>query len=327
MQENTISFDYFYEALQEQSISLWLEELPRKIEQALTSSRWGDLPKWINVLERLPKIQPSSIDLTRDCIVIGRKEDCNEGIQKQLRELLFEFCPWRKGPFEIFDIHIDTEWRSDIKWNRLKDKIVPLKDKLVLDVGCGNGYHCWRMIGAGAKLVAGIDPTMLYALQFQLIQKYVQSQNVAVLPIGVDEMPENLSCFDTVFSMGLLYHRRSPLDHLLQLKSFLKPGGELVLESIVIDGKEGDVLSPKKRYAKMSNVWFIPSELTVVSWLNRMQFKNVRCIDVAPTTSQEQRVSEWSGNESLADFLDPHNSKKTLEGYPAPKRAVFLAQR
>ena len=31
--------------------------------------------------------------------------------------------------------------------------------------------------------------------------------------------------------------------------------------------------------------------------------------------------------ESLADFLDPHDSGKTLEGYPAPLRAVLVARK
>ncbi|PMC22346.1 tRNA 5-methoxyuridine(34)/uridine 5-oxyacetic acid(34) synthase CmoB, partial [Klebsiella aerogenes] len=44
--------------------------------------------------------------------------------------------------------------------------------------------------------------------------------------------------------MGVLYHRRSPLDHLWQLKDQLAPGGELVLETLVIEGDENTVLVP-----------------------------------------------------------------------------------
>jgi len=126
--------------------------------------------------------------------------------------------------------------------------------------------------------------------------------------------------------MGLLYHRRAPLDHLLQLKSFLKPNGELVLETLVIDGPEGEVLSPRGRYAKMPNVWFIPTIPTLEVWLERMGFENIRVVDVTKTTSEEQRVTSWMSFESLTDFLDPKNQNLTTEGYPAPKRAVILAQ-
>ena len=199
------------------------------------------------------------------------------------------------------------------------------KIKTAIDVGCGNGYHCWRAKGAGAKAAVGIDPTMLYAIQFQAVQKYIQDLSTAVFPVGIDDMTEELNAFDTVFSMGLLYHRRSPLDHLLQLKSFLRPGGELVLETLVIEGKKGEVLNPKGRYAQMPNVWFIPSCPTLEVWIQRMGFENVRLIDVTKTTAQEQRVTEWMGFHSLENFLDPNDPNLTVEGYPAPRRAIFLA--
>ena len=79
--------------------------------------------------------------------------------------------------------------------------------------------------------------------------------------------------FDTVFSMGVLYHRRSPFHHLAELKNCLKPDGELVLETLVIDGKRGEVLVPERRYSKMHNVWFLPSCLTLESWLKRSGLK------------------------------------------------------
>ena len=129
----------------------------------------------------------------------------------------------------------------------------------MLDVGCGNGYHCWRMLGAGARAVIGIDPTLLSVMQFQAIQRLTGNANIFVLPLGIEDMPYGLKAFDTVFSMGVLYHRRSPIDHLLELRDSLRPGGELVLETLVIDGKLGDTLVPQQRYAKMRNVWFIPS--------------------------------------------------------------------
>ena len=195
----------------------------------------------------------------------------------------------------------------------------------MLDVGCGNGYHCWRMLGAGAKLALGIDPTPLYVYQFQALQRYINKSQVNVFPLGIDDMPDDLACFDTVFSMGLLYHRRAPLDHLLQLHSLLREGGELVLETLVIEGKKGEVLAPHGRYACMPNVWFIPTVSTLEHWLTRMGYANIRCIDVSKTTPKEQRATDWMGFHSLVDFLDPHNPNLTLEGYPAPQRAIILA--
>jgi len=319
-----IDYSKTYEQIGSTSLEQWMDVLPNQVTAKLNSPRWGDLPKWLDVVKRLPDVNPSSIDLNVGSVRIGQKEDCDAKVREELEKTLRELHPWRKGPFEIFGTSIDTEWRSDLKWDRFKNEMASLNDRLVLDVGCGNGYHCWRMKGAGAKLVVGIDPTMLYPIQFEVFQKYIQDPSVVVFPLGVDDMPENLNRFDTVFSMGLLYHRRAPFDHLLQLKSFLREGGELVLETLVIDGKLGEVLSPEGRYAKMPNVWFIPSIPTLESWIKRMGFTNVRCVDVTKTTPEEQRVTDWMDFQSLSDFLDPNDSTKTIEGYPAPQRAVFL---
>ena len=237
-----------------------------------------------------------------------------------------ELHPWRKGPFNLFGIFIDTEWRSDWKWRRLAKHISPLKGRLVLDIGCGNGYHLWRMAGSGAKLALGIDPFLKSVMQFQFLQKYIHKENVNVLPIGIEDLPKEGGQFDTVFSMGVLYHRRSPVDHLYKIRSLLRSGGEAVLETLVIEGKPNEVLLPQGRYAKMRNVWFIPSVLTLEGWLRRCGFKKIRLADVSKTTTDEQRSTRWMRYESLPDFLDPNNNLLTIEGLPAPTRAIFLAE-
>ena len=176
-------------------------------------------------------------------------------------------------------------------------------------------------------MVVGIDPTELFLCQFEAVRKLLNDDHRAnLIPLGIEQM-QPLEAFDTVFSMGVLYHRKSPLDHLTQLRSQLVNGGELVLETLVVDGDENTVLVPAERYAKMKNVYFIPSVAALIGWLEKCSFKNVRCVDVALTTIDEQRKTDWLENESLADFLDPSDHSKTLEGYPAPKRAVILANK
>jgi tRNA (mo5U34)-methyltransferase len=181
------------------------------------------------------------------------------------------------------------------------------------------------MLGAGAKMVVGIDPLLLNVMQFQLIRKLHGEAPVYVLPLGIESVPYGLKAFDTVFSMGVLYHRRSPIDHLLELRDCLQPGGELVLETLVIDGRLGEVLLPEGRYAKMRNVWFLPSCETLMSWLKRCGFINIRMIDVTKTSIEEQRSTEWMQFHSLKDFLNAENPQLTYEGLPAPKRAIIIA--
>jgi tRNA (mo5U34)-methyltransferase len=112
---------------------------------------------------------------------------------------------------------------------------------------------------------------------------------------------------------------------LYELRSFLRPGGELVLETLVIEGDEGMTLMPEGRYAKMRNVWFIPSVDTMQRWLERCGYNNIRCVDINTTSLKEQRRTDWMTFESLGDFLDPEDRTKTIEGYPAPVRATFIA--
>ena len=303
----------------------WAETLTKQLSNAFDPSKHGDLPKWQAAIDALPKLTPSTIQIDQDTVEIGSSADLTADQQQTFANHLQTLHPWRKGPYRLFGTYIDTEWRSDWKWQRLQEHIAPLTYRRVLDVGCGNGYHCWRMLGAGAKLVIGIDPMLLNVMQFKLIKSLHGPAPIYVLPLGIEDIPRDLQCFDTVFSMGVLYHRRSPIDHLLELKGCLQTGGELVLETLVIDGELGDTLLPKDRYAKMRNVWFLPSPATLVSWLERCGFINVRVVDVTVTSPEEQRSTPWMRFHSLPDFLDPQNPTLTIEGLPAPKRAIVIS--
>ena len=320
-----IDYKPLYQALVDAKPGQWVDLLPQYLEKAFDIKSHGSAADWLEIITQLPEVDFSICDLNAGAIKIGEETDLNKKQKHKLLEQLKAFHPWRKGPYDIFGIHIDTEWRSDWKWDRLKEHISPLENRLVLDIGCGNGYHCWRMLGAGARMVVGVDPLLLNVIQFHVIRKLVGEVPVYVLPMGLEEIPEETKAFDTVFSMGVLYHRRSPIDHLLELKGCLQSGGELILETLVIDGKNGEALIPDGRYAKMRNVWFLPSCETLISWMKRCGFKNCRVIDVSTTTIEEQRSTEWMQFHSLTNFLDQENPSLTCEGLPAPKRAIILA--
>ena len=321
-----IDFSEFYQQIAKSRLQHWLHCLPAQLHTWQKTHLHGDLARWVRALRKLPKTNTDYVELT-DSVSIGRPDEISSGEQKKINSLLDQFHPWRKGPFEVHGIHINTEWRSDWKWDRLAPHISPLKHRYVLDVGCGSGYHLWRMRGAGAKMAVGIDPSPLFLCQFEVIKHFTNGyKGIQVLPLGIEELPE-LRAFDTVFSMGVLYHRRSPIDHLLQLKAQLCDGGELVLETLVIDGDDNQVLVPGERYAKMRNVWFIPSSAALLGWLNKCGFENIRVVDEGVTSLDEQRRTDWMRNESLADFLDPKDPSKTIEGYPAPKRTIIIANK
>lgn len=320
-----IDFGDFYQIIAKSKLSRWLEVLPAQLANWQKQNIDNRFNQWLNSIKHLPSITPYQIDLLHS-VTAKTEQPLTNGEQLRITQLLKTMMPWRKGPFNLYDIYIDTEWRSDWKWQRLINHIDTLEGKTVLDVGCNSGYHLWRMIGAGAKLAVGIDPMALYLCQFEAIRKLLgNDQRAHLLPLGIEELPK-LNAFDTVFSMGVLYHRRSPLDHLYQLKDQLIEGGQLVLETLVIDGDLHQALMPGERYAQMRNVYFIPSVPTMINWLNKCGFTEVQLVDLSTTSLDEQRKTEWMTSDSLADFLDPNDITKTVEGYPAPMRAVFIAK-
>ena len=317
-------FKDFYQHIAQSPLSHWLEVLPAQLSQWQQQQLHGDFNKWLKLLAMLPDTKVSNIELLNQ-VAFGQAEDIDERTHKQLMGLLKQFMPWRKGPFQIHGIHIDTEWRSDWKWDRVLPHIHSLKDRYVLDVGCGSGYHMWRMLAHDPKLVVGADPSQLFLMQFQAIKHFNPEPRIHLMPVGVEQLPD-LKAFDTVFSMGVLYHRKSPIDFLYQLKHQLRKGGELVLETLVVEGDEQTVFMPQDRYAQMRNVWYLPSTKALTLWMQRVGFKNIRVVDVAHTTIEEQRKTAWMESLSLADFMDPQDPTRTIEGYPAPLRAVLIAE-
>ena len=291
------------DVLEKLDLSRWSESLQALARERMSPAAHGDYARWQGIVDRLPA---ASSDTER-------------------RDLLMQLAPWRKGPFDVCGVHIDAEWRSDRKWRRFESVIAPLAGRRVLDVGCGNGYYVLRMAEAGASAVLGIDPTLLYVMQFLAVTAHRDPQPVAVLPLRLEELPSACRVFDTTFSMGVLYHQRSPIEHLRQLRATLRPGGELVLETIFIPGDESYACTPADRFARMKNVWLLPTLAELATWLRRTGFRDIEIVDTSVTTSEEQRSTEWMHFESLADALDPDDPGRTVEGWPAPRRVVVMA--
>ena len=309
----------------------WPEAVRDACATRYMPSAHGDMPGWIAAVQSLPDVADAAVDAAGAAVRLTGSLAANE--RERLVASLAKLHPWRKGPFDFFGTLVDAEWRSDLKWSRIAPA-VSWKDKRVIDVGCGNGYYGWRMVDAGSRLVLGCDPHPLYNLQYEAAAKYASRQRRGgqlvdrrnwVVPLADTELPEGRR-FDIAVSMGVLYHRTSPIDHLRKLAALILPGGELVLETLVLEAVEETVLVPEDRYAQMRNVWFIPSMAMLLRWLRRSGFADCRVVDCSLTTAQEQRRTEWMRFASLADFLDPEDPSRTVEGYPAPRRAVITAR-
>jgi len=297
-------FDALRNCLGSIGLENWNEELGPILRERLTGTTHGDWARWNQVVEALPDAR---------------------GDETRLRELLMGLHPWRKGPLELDGVFIDTEWRSDWKWARVKDAIAPLDGRNILDVGSGNGYYALEMRKAGAATVIGVDPTLLFAMQFLAVNVFAQDPSVFILPCRVEETPPAHNVFDTTFSMGVLYHQRDPLAHLQQLRSTLRQGGQLVLETLYLPGDDLCAATPDDRYARMRNVWSLPTVPQLVQWLEAAGYNGIEVIDQTMTTTDEQRSTEWMTFESLREALNPEDPTKTVEGWPAPHRVVVMA--
>ena len=278
---------------------------------------WKNIAPIREELDKLPCID--NIECIIDDWITIKSSTVRDEDRVRLKTIAKMMMPWRKGPFDLFGIKIDSEWQSFQKFNLLKPYL-DLEGKKVADVGCNNGYYMFRMLEFSPKLVIGVDPSVLFRSQFDLINHYVKSDKLRYELLGIEHMPGFADMFDTVFCLGVLYHRSDPIVALKALKQSLKKGGELILDTFMIDGDEPVCLVPESTYSKISNIHFIPTITALENWCKKAGFERFELLDIVQTRSDEQRKTEWINGESLSDFLNPENPNETVEGYPAPKR-------
>ena len=305
----------------------WSESLPEICQQKTTGSEHAQLwNKWMRSLEGFPDPRGGTLDASGETIVVAGKDgQLSVEAGDEIRDKLLEHCPWRIGPWDFLGVDLQTEWESSKKWDRFSNSVY-FDGARVLDVGCNNGYFGWKAIDAGAASIVGCDPFLLYNFQHEIFRRYsAEKHRHHILPITDMEIPEGLGAFDVAMSLGVLIHRRSPIDHLIRLHESLRKRGQLVLETMAIDSDGTDIVVPEDRYMKMRGIWFVPTIGMLKRWLVRAGFVDVKVVDVSVTDSAEQRRTPFMPFESLSDFLDSAEPGKTVEGYTAPARVALVA--
>jgi len=300
-----------------------LEKIKNKKEDCRT---WKNIQPLHEQLLKVFKIEKGDLTVDYgDWFSVGKKENLTQEEFDLVEETAKKLIPWRKGPFNLFGLEIDSEWQSNIKYNLIRPYF-NLKDKIVADVGCNNGYYMFRMMEDKPKKMVGFDPAALTLHQFEFVNHFVKSDIVYEM-LGVEHLEYYDHKFDFIFMLGVLYHRPDPVGTLKSLAKGLNSKGEILIDTFMIDGEDELCLTPNKRYSKIPNIYFIPTISALKNWLNRAGFENIEIIAITTTTSEEQRKTSWSFDQSLEDFLDPNDASKTIEGYPAPKRVYMKANK
>ena len=297
-------------------------------QEALSLPNWVDLPDFFEQLPTIEELQtPVRCDLKRSAVCIGQRTDVSAEQLASIEEAIKRLHPWRKGPFDLFGIEIDAEWRSNLKWERIESALGDLKHRRILDIGCGNGYYMFRAAAQEPDVVLGMDPSVPFFYAFELMQRYAQLANLQYERMGFEHLYVFDQAFDIGLCMGVLYHHRSPIEILRDLLKTLRVGGFAIIESQSIDGDGSMALFPENRYAKARNMFFVPTKECLVNWVKRAGFKDVEIVSHTKVTTDEQRSTEFMTYESLKDFLHPEDDRLTIEGYPAPCRTVVKAVR
>ncbi|EAH4642045.1 TPA: tRNA 5-methoxyuridine(34)/uridine 5-oxyacetic acid(34) synthase CmoB [Campylobacter jejuni] len=246
----------------------------------------------------------------------------NSQAKDEILAIAKELKPWRKGPFKIDDLFIDTEWQSFIKFNILKPFMNEISQKCVADIGCNNGYYMFKMLEFNPAKLIGFDPSIKYRLQFELINALAKTPIKYEL-LGVEDLPNYGLKFDVIFCLGVIYHRSDPIKMLKDLKAGLNKNGVVFLDTMYIEDEREIALVPNKTYSKIPNIYFVPSINALKNWCKRAGFKEFEVLATKKTDENEQRKTEWIDSFSLENFLDPKDKNLTIEGYEAPKRVYI----
>ncbi len=266
------------------------------------------------------------VDCSGDTVIIGQPDEISDLQRQQLTKHLRAFMPWRKGPFSVYGIDIDAEWRSEKKWQRVLPELPDLKGKVIADIGCNNGYYMFRMAASRPRLVLGFEPSVQHYYCFKALNGMAGKTELDIDLLGIEHLNLFASCFDIVFLMGIIYHRPSPIDTLRDILWALQPGGTLIVESQAIPGEEPFALFPEETYAKVPGTYFVPTGSCLCNWMKKAGFIDVKLFCTHPMSENEQRRTDWMHFESFTDYIDTARPHLTVEGYPAPCR-IFVKGR
>lgn len=252
------------------------------------------------------KTQPCSLSIgvQGEIEISSRQED--SAAKLCLAEVLSLFCPWRLGPWRICGHYIDSQWRGEMKWNRIIERYPhllegDLKGKCVADVGAHNGYYMYRLSFSRAKWVVGFEPVAKHYCAYHIIQNLVRVPNLYLEPFGYQGLKFYPRYFDVIFCMGVLYHHTDPVGILRMIHASLCTGGYLILDTQGISGDRSVAFMPRKFYKGRKGYWWLPTLSCLLNMIQRAGFQKNEVFYQGILTEKEQRSSKLCENSLSCD--------------------------
>ena len=146
---------------------------------------------------------------------------------------------------------------TEISFRRYETAARYVKDKRVLDIACGVGYGSQMLRLAGATTVVGVDvspESVEYAKQ-----RY-QTSGIEFICADAEQF-QSSEQFDVVVSFETIEHLIDPIKFLENIRSFLVPGGELILSVPLGETRHFDpyhlhIFSQKQVFALLEKTGF-----------------------------------------------------------------------
>lgn len=111
------------------------------------------------------------------------------------------------------------------EWSTLKAMLPSFRDKTVLDLGCGYGWHCRYAREEGAKSVIGIDISQLMLGQARAM---TNDSAIQYKQVAIEDAYFEASQFDVVLSSLVIHYIEDLKSLMAKVNEFLAPKGHFV---------------------------------------------------------------------------------------------------
>lgn len=180
--------------------------------------------------------------------------------------------------------------------NRIPKNIIEnkIKNKVVLDMGCGSGRYSVALSLIGAKKVYAVD---LFSQSYKEAEEFSKKNklNIEFLEANFHNLPFEDEKFDFIFSNGTLHHSSSIINSLKEYKRVLKNNHSGFLYLYAEGGVFWNTRKIMRKIFKNIPIEYTNQVLKVIGMpSNRFFFADVWHVPIETHTSKKQLVKMFN---------------------------------